>query len=107
MSKEVTITKDNFQKEVIESEIPVLVDFWAPWCMPCKMMEPILQQIAAENEGKIKVGKLNVDDENEIAGQYSIVSIPTLLLFSKGSVAEKRVGAVPRQVLDELLKPHL
>ena len=107
MSKEVTITKDNFQNEVMESDIPVLVDFWAPWCMPCKMMEPILEQIASENEGKLKVGKLNVDDETEIAGEYNIVSIPTLLLFSKGSVAEKRVGAVPRQVLDDLIKEYL
>ncbi|MBN1523466.1 MAG: thioredoxin [Spirochaetales bacterium] len=107
MSSEVTITKDNFQKEVLESDIPVLVDFWAPWCMPCKMMEPILAQLAGENAGKLKVGKLNVDDEGEIAGEYNIVSIPTLLLFSKGSIAEKRVGAVPRQVLDDILKPYL
>ncbi|RPJ04754.1 MAG: thioredoxin [Spirochaetaceae bacterium] len=107
MSNEIVLTNDNFKKEVLESNIPVLVDFWAAWCVPCKMMEPILGQLSADYAGKLKVGKLNVDEEAELASSYNIVSLPTLLVFSKGQVADKRVGAVPRQVLEEFIKDHI
>jgi thioredoxin 1 len=104
MSNEVVLTNDNFKKEVLESDIPVLVDFWAAWCVPCKMMEPILGQISADYAGKLKVGKLNVDEQEAIGSEYGIVSLPTMLLFSKGKVVDKRVGAVPRQVIEEFIK---
>jgi len=107
VSQEVVLTKDSFQKEVMESNIPVLVDFWAAWCVPCKMMDPILHQMSADYAGKLKIGKLNVDEEGDIASEYGIVSIPTLLLFSKNQLVEKRVGAVSRQVLEDMLKSHL
>jgi thioredoxin 1 len=107
VSHEVQVTGANFKSEVLESALPVLVDFWAPWCMPCKMMDPILQQTAADYTGKLKVGKVNVDEEGDLAAQFNIVSIPTMLLFSKGKVVEKKVGAVPRQIIDEFLKTHV
>ncbi|HEQ71700.1 MAG TPA: thioredoxin [Spirochaetia bacterium] len=107
MSQEVQLTTDTFKSEVLESGVPVLVDFWAPWCMPCKMMEPILKQAAEEYDGKVKIAKLNVDEESDIAAQFNIVSIPTMLLFVKGEVVEKKVGAVPKPILDELVNKHI
>jgi thioredoxin 1 len=104
MSHEITITKDNFQKEVLESTLPVLVDFWAVWCMPCKMMDPILEGLADEHQGKLVVGKVNVDEESELAEKFGIVSIPTMILFSKGAEAAKKMGAVPRHVVDDFIK---
>ena len=107
MGKEIIITKENFQKEVLESEVPVLVDFWAVWCMPCKMMEPILESLAADHQGKLVVGKVNVDEQPELAEQFGIVSIPTMIVFNKGKEAAKKVGAVPRHVVDDLLKDFI
>ena len=107
MGAEVTVTNDNFKAEVLDSDIPVLADFWAEWCVPCKMVGPILEQMAEEYEGKIKVVKINVDEEGELASNYNIVSIPTILLFHNGAVAKQQIGAVPKKVLEELVKEYL
>ena len=86
---EITLTKENFKNEVLNSDIPVLVDFWATWCGPCKMIAPIVEEIAEENEGKIKVGKVNVDDESDLAAEFRISSIPTLLVFKNGQIVHR------------------
>ena len=99
----ITLTKDNFEQEVLNSELPVLVDFWATWCAPCRMLAPIVEEIAAENEGKVKVGKVNVDEEGELAMRYQVSSIPTLLLFENGQLQNKSVGYRPKEELLELL----
>ena len=101
---EIILTSDNFETEVIGSEIPVLVDFWAPWCGPCKMLGPVISQIAEENEGKVKVGKVNVDEEDELAAQYGIQSIPTVLLFKGGEVIEQSLGFKPKAFFEDLIK---
>ena len=100
---EIILTSDNFETEVIGSEIPVLVDFWAPWCGPCKMLGPVISQIAEENEGKVKVGKVNVDEEDELAAQYGIQSIPTVLLFKGGEVVTQSLGFKPKQFFVDLI----
>jgi thioredoxin 1 len=87
-----TLTAENFSKEVLQSPQPVLVDFWAEWCGPCKMLAPILDELAGEYDGRVRFGKLNVDDNQELAGQYGIHSIPTLLIFRQGQVADQIVG---------------
>ena len=107
MGAEVIITNDNFKAEVLESDVPVLADFWAEWCVPCKMVEPILEQMAEEYKGKIKVARINVDEEGELASSYNIVSIPTILLFHNGNVARQQIGAVPKKALEELVKEYL
>ncbi|PKL76971.1 MAG: thioredoxin [Candidatus Melainabacteria bacterium HGW-Melainabacteria-1] len=105
MSIEVTLTAANFQAEVLDSKIPVLVDFWAEWCMPCRMIAPAIEQIAEAYAGKVKVGKVNVDDEGDIASQYGIISIPTLLLFKDGQLAKQKVGALPKHEIENFIKP--
>ena len=107
MSATVTIDQDNFTAEVIESDTPVVVDFWAEWCMPCKMVAPVLDQISQDYAGRLKIAKVNVDDAGEIAQKYNIVSIPTLLLFKGGNVVGQQVGAVPRETIESLFKDHL
>jgi len=88
----VTLTPDNFTKEVLQSSQPTLVDFWAEWCGPCKMLTPILEELAQEYNGRVKIGKVNIDDHQMLAAQYGIRSIPTLLLFHQGQVSEQLVG---------------
>ena len=101
---EITITSANFESEVLQSDMPVLVDFWASWCGPCKMLAPTISEIASEYEGKVKVGKINIDDDTAIAIKYGIVSIPTVVLFKNGEVADKSVGFVPKAEIEAMLK---
>ena len=100
---ELTITKENFENEVLKSDIPVLVDFWAAWCGPCKMLAPTIEELAKEYEGKVKVGKINVDEQQELASKYGIMSIPTVLVFKDGNVAAQSVGFVPKEKLVAML----
>ncbi len=99
---ELKLTKDNFDAEVINSDIPVLVDFFATWCGPCQLIAPIVEEIAEEYEGKVKVGKIDVDEEQALAIRYGIQSIPTLLIFKNGEVAEKIVGLRPKEAITKL-----
>ena len=100
---EVILNEDNFEKEVLRSEIPVLVDFWATWCGPCKMLAPTIAKIAEEKSGVIKVCKLDVDEEPEIAAKYGISSIPTLKVFVNGEVVNSSVGVQPKAAIEALL----
>ena len=101
---EITLTSSNFQAEVLESDKPVLVDFWATWCGPCRMVAPIVAQIAEEQEGVVKVGKVNVDEEPGLAGQFGISSIPTLMVFKNGELVNTAVGVRPKEQIEALLK---
>lgn len=100
---EITLTKGNFEDEVLKSGIPVLVDFWASWCGPCKMLAPTVAQIAEEYSGKIKVGKVNVDEEESLSREYGIVSIPTVILFKNGKPEKTSIGLVPKETLVSML----
>lgn len=100
-------TDDGFDADVVQSETPVLVDFWAEWCSPCKMIAPILDQIAEEYEGKLKVVKVNIDEHPQTPQKFNIRSIPTLMLFSGGSVAAQHIGAAGKAQLDSFLGQHL
>jgi thioredoxin 1 len=103
----VQINAANFQTEVLSSSLPVLVDFWAEWCGPCKMIAPILDELAGEYAGKAKIAKCNVDDAGELAAQYRITSIPALIVFKGGQVAAQVVGARPKKELQKLLNENL
>lgn len=96
---EVTLTDANFEEEVMKSSIPVLVDFWAVWCGPCKMQNPILEELEKEFEGKVKVGKLNVDENPNISAKYGVMSIPTLMLFKNGTIVKQMIGVQSKETL--------
>jgi thioredoxin 1 len=100
----ITITGSNFDQEVLQSPVPVLIDFWAAWCVPCRMISPFIEQLAGEYAGKIKVGKVNVDEENELAGRHGIVSIPTLVVYKDGVVVNQKNGAAPKHDIEIMFK---
>ncbi|TGG80063.1 MAG: thioredoxin [Aphanocapsa feldmannii 277cV] len=107
MSSAAAVTDDSFEVEVLKSDIPVLIDFWAPWCGPCRMVAPIVDEIASEFAGRIKVVKLNTDENPNVASQYGIRSIPTLMLFKAGQRVDTVVGAVPKNTLSSTITKHL
>lgn len=100
---ELVITKENFEQEVLKADKPVVVDFWAPWCGPCRMMGPILEEFAKEFDGKYIVGKVNVDDEDELSGQFNIMSIPTIKVFKNGKETASALGVQSKEKLIELI----
>lgn len=102
-----TITGENFESEVANSDRPVLVDFWAPWCGPCRMIAPIIDELAGEYERKVKVGKVNVDECQELAAKFKIMSIPSILIFKNGQVVEKAVGLRTKNDLEEMINRNL
>ena len=101
---ELTITQQNFEQEVLLAKEPVLVDFWATWCGPCRMLAPVIEEIVNEYTGKVKVGKVNVDDERELALEYGVSSIPTVMVFQNGEVKQTSVGYWPKEEIEQLLK---
>ena len=100
---EINLTNQNFEEEVLKSDLPVLVDFFATWCGPCKMIAPVISEIAERYEGKVKVWKVNVDDENELAMRYEISSIPTLVLFKDGKVVNTKIGLCSKSEIEEMI----
>ncbi|NTV90923.1 MAG: thioredoxin [Clostridiales bacterium] len=100
----VTVTSANYTQEVEKSAVPILVDFWAPWCGPCRAVAPILEQLAAKYDGKVKIGKVNVDEQQELAVKFRVMSIPTLILFKDGKVVQQMVGLRAAQELDDMIK---
>ncbi|MBN1348666.1 thioredoxin [candidate division KSB1 bacterium] len=107
MSHEVKITDANFETEVLKSDLPVLVDFWADWCFPCKMIAPVVEDISKEYAGKLKVGKLDTDQNQMTAAQFGITGIPTLLLFNNGKLVDRIVGAVPKKAITDKLSNYI
>ena len=101
---ELKITRENFENEVMKSNIPVLIDFWAPWCGPCRMMGPIIEQLAEEYEGKAKVGKVNVDEEGELSQAFGVMSITTIVLVKDGKIVKQAVGARPKAEVEAMLQ---
>ena len=107
MSALADVTQTNFENEVLKNEQPVLVDFWAPWCGPCRMLSPVVEKIAAANTGKAKFVKMNTDDNPNIAGQYQVSGIPCLILFKGGQAVDRIVGYVPENVIASMLSKHV
>ncbi|MCK5014895.1 MAG: thioredoxin [Candidatus Omnitrophica bacterium] len=104
---EVILTDANFEQEILKSDLPCLIDFWAPWCGPCRMVGPVVEEIAKEYQGKLKVGKVNVDEAPKVASQYKIMSIPTLSIFKNGERVDTVVGAVPKEQIISAIDLHL
>ncbi len=105
--KLVELSDDNFEAEILKSELPALVDFWAPWCGPCRFVGPIVEELASEYEGKVNVGKINVDDNPVTPGKYGVRGIPTLIVFRKGEVVDQVVGAVAKSNIESMIKKVL
>ncbi len=103
----IMIKKDNFENEVMKSDKPVLIDFWAQWCGPCRMLGPVIDELADDYAGKAKVGKINVDEENELASLFKVMSIPTVMVFKNGQVAAKVVGARPKAELAKMIDQNI
>lgn len=104
--KIVNITNDTFEENVLKSDKPVVVDFWASWCGPCRLVAPIMEELAVDFEGKVQIAKVNVDDQGELAAKFRIMSIPTVLIFKNGEIAEKIVGARAKEEFAELIQKH-
>jgi thioredoxin 1 len=104
---EIELTDANFEAEILNASTPALVDFWAPWCTPCRMMAPTIEQLGKELEGKVKVGKMNVDENNKFAQQYGIMSIPTFLVFKNGKVVEQMVGVMEKDDMMSRIEKHM
>jgi thioredoxin 1 len=107
MANYVEVSDANFEDEVLKSELPVLVDFWAVWCAPCRMIAPIVEELSIEKEGKLKVAKMDVDQNSDTAMKFGIRSIPTLLIFKNGEVVDQIVGAVPKSMLESKIDKHI
>jgi thioredoxin 1 len=107
MKEPIHVTDENFEKTVLQSPIPVIVDFWAPWCGPCKMVSPILDKLAGENDGNLLIAKVNTDEHNEWAGRYGVQGIPTMLFILGGKVIHKQVGALPEAILRDAVGQFL
>jgi len=107
MSREITLTDETFDQTISSSTLPILVDFWAPWCGPCRFIAPVLSEIAEEKADSITIGKMNVDDNPSIPQRFGITGIPTMILFKGGKAVEKIVGALPKAMLEKALEPHL
>ena len=107
MAKEIVVTTENFNDQVMASKLPVLVDFWATWCNPCKMIAPIVERLAHHYDGKLKVGKLNVDDHPDVASRFGVSGIPALLFFREGNLVHRVVGYQPQEAIQEAIRIYL
>jgi len=107
MSKEIIITDENFKKEVLDAESPVLVDFWASWCAPCRMMGPVIEQLAEEYNGKCKIGKLNTEESPNTTAEYGITSIPTIIIFKDGKPVDQMIGVLAKEAIAKKLDSHI